>query len=115
VTHLALLSYRITIRKSLIVFPKAVDCKVTTEAEGPNRLIVRVSALGNGPHLFSIRTDNLEFAETDKRTVNLTQGKTDKLVWHAQIKSRDTPWVAVIIPDNEIDHGKEISGEISRQ
>ena len=89
---------------------KAVDFKVTTEAEGPNHLIVRVSALGNGEHVFSIRADNLEFTEADKRTVNLIQDKASDAVWHAQIKSRDTPWVAIVFPDNQIDRRKEVSG-----
>lgn len=91
-------------------YNKAVDFKVTTKAEGPNHLVVRVSALGNGQHLFSIRADNLEFVEADKRIVDLTRGKAGEAVWHAKIKSRETPWVAVVIPDNEIDRRKEISG-----
>ena len=93
---------------------KAVDFKVTTEADGPDRLVVRVSASGNGEHLFSIRADNLEFNEADRKTINLSPGKAGDAVWHARIKSPDTPWVAVVILDKEIDRRKEISGTNTR-
>jgi hypothetical protein len=97
-------SYRMDLR-----YNKAIDFKVTTEAEDHDHLTVRVSASGNGEHQFSIRAENLEFAEADKRTVDLSRGDGEA-VWHARIKSGDTPWVAVVIPDNEIDRRKEISG-----
>ena len=96
-------------------YNKAVDFKVSTEAEGPDRLVVRVGALGSGQHMFSMRADNLEFAEADKQTIDLFPGKTGEVVWHAKITSKDTPWVAIVIPDNKIDSRKEASGTASHE
>jgi Glycosyl hydrolase family 9/Cellulase N-terminal ig-like domain len=89
---------------------KALDFNVTTATDRSDGLVLRVSAHGVGQHSFSIRADNLEFAETDSKTINLVQDKPGEVVWHAHITSRDTPWVAVVIPDDAIDRRKEITG-----
>jgi Glycosyl hydrolase family 9 len=89
---------------------KALDFNVTTATDRPDSLVLRVSARGVGQHSFSIRAENLEFAETVSKTINLVQDKPGEVAWHAHVMSRDTPWVAVVIPDDAIDRRKEITG-----
>ena len=92
---------------------KTLDFKVSAETEGTDGLVVRVTGRGEGKHLFSIRADNLEIAGTDKRAVNLDPGRTGEVVWRARIVSHNTPWIAVIIPDDAIDRRREVSGTSS--
>ena len=94
---------------------KALDFTVATEKTGSDELVLRVSAQGAGPHVFSIRADNLEFKEAAQKTVNLIPGKDNELEWHAHFSSPETPWVAVVIPDNALGNRREITGTASPQ
>lgn len=94
---------------------KAVDFKVTTERQGTNEVVVRVSANGTGHHAFSIRADNLALTEPERQTANLTAGKAGDLEWHARISSPDTPWVAVVIPDDTLANRREVTGTVTAQ
>ncbi|HZD48661.1 MAG TPA: carboxypeptidase-like regulatory domain-containing protein [Silvibacterium sp.] len=98
-------TYRVELRHD-----KALDFEVATEAEGTDGLVLRLSARGEGKHLFSIRADNLEIGGPDEIAVNLDPGRNGDAVWHARIVSRNTPWIAVIIPDGAIDRRREVSG-----
>jgi hypothetical protein len=75
---------------------------------------VRVSAEGSGPHVFSIRSDNLAVREQAALKVNLTAGKVQQVVWHAHVLSADTPWVAVVIPDDVLAKRREVTGAETR-
>jgi hypothetical protein len=68
-----------------------------------------LKARGNGPHKFSIRVDNLTLPGSAKE-INLKPGATGSLEWRGRITSADTPWVAVIVPDNDMSLRKEIRG-----
>jgi hypothetical protein len=70
-------------------------------------VIVRVTAHGSGEHQFTIRTDNLNMPETSR---NLDLRGSAAIEWHGHIKDRDSPWVAVIVPDGTLDDKQEISG-----
>jgi hypothetical protein len=37
-------------------------------------------------------------------------GKADEITWHAHIVSPETPWVAVVIVDNDLANRREITG-----
>jgi hypothetical protein len=87
-----------------------LDFKVSYQDLGQNEILVRVSAEGSGHHKFSIRSDNLNVKEQATLNVDLTAGKVQQAVWHAHVLSADTPWVAVVIPDDALAQRREITG-----
>lgn len=89
---------------------KAVDFAIATESDTSDSIVLRVTARGVGSHTFSIRADNLEVTEAPQQTVHLTSEKASDTVWHANIRSAETPWVAVVIADNEIGNRREVTG-----
>jgi hypothetical protein len=80
--------------------------KLTT---GKGKVMIKIKAWGKGNHHFSIRADNLEINNTQKE-LNLKPGQTGELEWRVSINSQDTPWFAVVIPDDDISQRKEIMG-----
>ncbi len=86
-----------------------LDFKVSFQDLGQNEILVRVSAEGAGPHVFSIRSDNLAVREQAALQIDLTAGKVQQAVWHAHVLSADTPWVAVVIPDDALAERREVT------
>ena len=89
---------------------KAIDFTITSQADGTGGLILRVSAQGVDQHAFSIRADNLELKEPTRQTLDLKPGVPGEAIWHARITSPETPWVAVVIPDDKLGDRKEATG-----
>ena len=87
-----------------------LDFKVSSEDAGHNEIVLQVSAEGAGPHVFSIRSDNLVLKEQGTQQIDLISGKVQHAVWHARVLSADTPWVAVIIPDGILTERREVTG-----
>src|SRR6201996_3614598 len=104
-TALSAGTYDIDLRRD-----KAVDYTVTTETAASGDLVLRVTARGTGQHTFSIRADNLETREAPQQSALLTSEKDSSVAWHAHVLSRDTPWVAVVIADNELVNRLELTG-----
>jgi hypothetical protein len=86
------------------------DFKVTLQNPGHNEIVLRVSAEGAGNHTFTIRSDNLILHEPGTQRVDLISGNAREAVWHAQVVSSETPWVAVVIPDGDINERREVTG-----
>jgi hypothetical protein len=103
-------TYNVELRRA-----KAVEFKVETEIEGSDEVVLRISAHGAGRHIFSIRADNLAFKEATQKTVDLSSGKIGEAIWHATIGSRETPWVAVVIPDDALGSRREVTGTARSQ
>lgn len=81
--------------------------KVTANGD----ITIKLTVKGNGSHHFNIRTDNLSLSATAKE-FKLKNGTPLTMEWHGHITSADTPWVAVVVPDNDISQRKEIRGAI---
>ena len=64
--------------------------------------------------MFSIRSDNLAVREQVAQEVDLKADKVQQTVWHAHVLSADTPWVAVVIPDDALAERREITGVVTR-
>ncbi len=86
-----------------------LDFKVSFQDIGQNEILVRVTAEGAGPHVFSIRSDNLAVREQATLKVDLTAGKVQQAAWHAHVLSANTPWVAVVIPDDVLAERRELT------
>jgi hypothetical protein len=91
---------------------RVLDFKVTSQNLGNNELVLRVSAEGAGYHTFTIRSDNLTLKEPGRQQINLTTASTHEVVWHAQVVSPKTPWVAVVIPDGTLSERREVTDVI---
>jgi hypothetical protein len=89
---------------------RVLDFKVTSQDLGNHEVLVRVSTEGAGRHKFSLRSDNLAVKETGKREIHLTSGGIQETVWHAHVVSPKTPWVAVVIPDDNLSKRREVTG-----
>ena len=103
-------SYNIELRRD-----KVFDFKVTTEARSSGDVAIRVSARGAGRHLFSLRSDNLVVQDEEHQTVELKPEHSREVIWHAHIASAETPWVAVVIPDDRLSDRMEVTGTTTLQ
>ena len=88
---------------------RVLDFLVNWEKSGTGEVTMKVSARGIGSHRFSIRTENLTLSETEKQ-LTLQAGEEGILTWRATIGSQDTPWVAVVVPDDDLSQRKELMG-----
>lgn len=87
-----------------------LDFQVSFQDLGRGEILMRVSAQGAGTHVFSIRSDNLILRDPGVLKMDLTSGKVQQAVWHAHVLAADTPWVALIIPDNAFAERREVTG-----
>lgn len=101
-------SYQVELRRD-----RAFNFKITSETSNANQVTLRISAQGAGSHVFTIRTDNLELNEPGKKAVDLGAGNVGEIVWHAHVLSPDTPWVAVIVPDDALNARREVTGVVA--
>lgn len=92
----------------------ALIFEVSKTGSAKGDIIIRLRAQGKGNHRFSIRTDNLTLQGTLKEMV-LKSGAPGYIEWKAKIISPDTPWVAVILPDDDLSRKKELRGAIWEQ
>jgi len=83
--------------------------EVSKTASANGEVVINVTAKGNGKHVFNIRTDNLSLTSNQKE-MSLKQGGAQSFEWRGRITSDDTPWVAVVVPDGEINERKEVRG-----
>jgi len=86
-----------------------LDYKVTKETAGAGEVKIAVSARGSGSHWFSIRTENLAINGGEKE-LSLRSGVAGTVEWRARVSSPDTPWVAVVVPDDDLSQRKEVMG-----
>jgi hypothetical protein len=87
----------------------ALDFEISKVGPGDGAVRIRVSARGNGRHRFTIRADNLALSEAQKE-LNLKEASMGTLEWSGRIISPDSPWVAVVIADENPAVRKELVG-----
>jgi hypothetical protein len=89
---------------------RVLDFQVKSQTLGRNEIVLRVSAQGAGRHTFNLRTDNLVLTEPARQEIVLTAEGSRVAIWHAHVVSPNTPWVAVIIPDDKLGARRELTG-----
>jgi len=87
----------------------ALSVEISSSTTKKGEIIIKVNARGAGNHHFSIRTDNLTLVSTPKEIL-LKAGQTGSVEWRARITSADIPWVALVIPDDDLQQRKELTG-----
>ncbi len=88
---------------------RALDFQVSKDTSGTGEVTIKVSARGNGPHRFVLRAENLTLGTLEKQ-LTLRSGTAGTMEWRARISSPDTPWVAVVVPDDDLSQRREVIG-----
>ncbi|HVW95206.1 MAG TPA: glycoside hydrolase family 9 protein [Mucilaginibacter sp.] len=86
-----------------------LDYTISAQTSPDGKVIIRLNAKGTGTHQLTIRTDNLTLTNPVK-TIRPGKNTPVSVEWQARITSANTPWVAVVIPDGNINDRKEVRG-----
>jgi hypothetical protein len=86
-----------------------LDFQVSHEKIGSGEIAIKVSARGKGNHTFNLRVENLKLSPITQE-MRLQPGSMGNLTWHGSIDSPDRPWVAVVVPDDDLAQRKEVMG-----
>jgi hypothetical protein len=90
---------------------RALDFEISKLPSEDGQVRIKLTARGNGVHRFSLRTDNLSLADAQK-DLNLKPGRVGTLDFSGHIISSDTPWVVVVIADENPTTRKELMGAV---
>lgn len=85
------------------------DWTVSAETAEDGEVAIRLTVTGEGMRTFTMRTSNLDVDDSE-RTVTLEPGRTVNLRWTGTLENPDAPWVAVVIPDGDVDERQEVVG-----
>jgi Glycosyl hydrolase family 9/Cellulase N-terminal ig-like domain len=88
-----------------------LDFAVSRKSSADGEVLIDVDARGTGAHRFVVRFDNLKVNGAQKE-ITLQPGVSGRLEWHAQVDSPNIPWVAVIVPDDDLARRKEVRGAV---
>jgi hypothetical protein len=89
----------------------AVEFEVSGIMSDSGEAVIKLTARGSGTRRFAIRADNLALSDPAKELF-LGSGGEGVLEWRGRIVSRDTPWVAVVYPDDDLSRRKEVMGAV---
>jgi hypothetical protein len=92
-------------------FDPTLDFVVVSTTGKDGRVMIELTVGGKGAHEFTIRTDNLTLKESRKEMI-VQVGKKQKLVWQGQVENLNSPWFAVVVPDNNLAQRKESHGAV---
>jgi len=94
---------------------RVLNFTVTSQDNTHQEITLRVAAEGAGRHVFRILTHNLALKESTERGLDLTSGVAREAVWHARVSTPSSPWVAVVIPDDDLSGRRELTGNVTRR
>ena len=97
-------TYRLNLRPG-----ESWDFEVASETLAAGDVAIRVRARGSGVHRLQLRAENLTFGGDEKEVVLKGEGAAT-LEWRGRITERETPWVAVVVPDGDLSQLQEIMG-----
>jgi hypothetical protein len=92
-------------------FDPALDFTVIGTTGKDGQVTIEITVGGKGKHNFSIRTDNLAIDDSRKEIV-IQSGRKQKLVWQGKVVNVNSPWFAVVVPDNDLTKRKETNGVV---
>jgi len=109
-TTLSAGSYQLDLRRD-----KAVDFSVSSKSLASNGILLQVSAEGMGAHTFTARVNNLELIGPNTKPVDLGEHHKSEITWHARVIDPASPWVAVVLPDGQLNQHQELMGIAARK
>jgi hypothetical protein len=104
-TALSAGSYHLDLRKE-----KAVEFSVSSKDLPSNEVLLQIAAEGTGVHTFTARVNNLVLIGLGTQQVDLKPSSHAKLTWRARVVDPASPWVAVLLPDNQLNQHQELTG-----
>lgn len=84
-----------------------IDMRVASETSTAGVVTIRATLSGSGSHTIALRADNLA-ADAPSRSLTLKPGAPQTVEWQAKPSAPDAPWVAVVIPDNDLAQRQEL-------
>jgi hypothetical protein len=101
--------YRLDLRPG-----KTVDFELSRITSPGGSVTVALTAHGSGRHNFAVRTENIAMANPVQE-LNLTNGKAGRLEWKGEVMLKDSPWIAVVVPDGDLSQRREIMGPVREE
>jgi hypothetical protein len=92
-------------------FDPTLDFFLESATSDDGQVMIKLIVGGKGKHNFSVRTENLSINDGAK-DITLKANRKQKTVWTGKIENINSPWFAVVIPDNDLTRRKEINGVI---
>ncbi|MGB8480861.1 MAG: glycoside hydrolase family 9 protein [Acidobacteriaceae bacterium] len=89
---------------------KAIDFSVSSKGLTSNKVLLQVAAEGMGTHTFTARVNNLDLIGPDTKPVDLGEHHKSEITWHARVIDPTSPWVAVVLPDGQLNQHQELTG-----
>jgi hypothetical protein len=90
---------------------EVLDFEIVQNTSDKGEVSIELTAHGSGRHNFAIRSDNISF-NLQEQEVNLKPGITATLKWRGRIFTKETPWIAVVVPDGDLSLRKEVMGSV---
>ncbi|HLE56653.1 MAG TPA: hypothetical protein VJB15_06170, partial [Rhodothermia bacterium] len=84
-----------------------LDFSLTSATTANGEVTITVRASGSGAHKFSIRAENLTIDRPEESVV-LRAGRPGVIRWKARIQAANAPWLAVVIPDDDVARRREV-------
>lgn len=89
-----------------------LDLQVSSQTSSNGVVTLTVAVEGAGRHSLSVRADNLTVKEPERELI-LKPGNPQTVTFQGKVVAPNSPWVAVVIPDNEFRLRKEATGAIA--
>jgi len=89
-----------------------LDVRVSSQTGSNGAVNLTVTVEGAGRHSLSVRTDNLNLKEPE-RQLDLKPGSPQTVTFQGKVVTAESPWVAVVIPDNEFGQRREATGAVA--
>jgi hypothetical protein len=86
-----------------------LDLRLAGQTTADGRVSLKVTLGGSGRHSLAVRTDNLALSRPE-RQFDLQPGAAQTVVFEGTLADRNAPWVAVLVPDNDLTQRKEATG-----
>ncbi len=86
--------------------PIVLEVKQVGQDREGNRIGLQATVAGEGGHDIQLRCFNGQ-ADRERVRVELAKGKPETLQWEVTIDETQSPWVAVIVPDNRLEWKRE--------
>jgi hypothetical protein len=90
------------------------DCafSLAAETEADGKVAIRLSARGRGHHRFSLRVENLVVGDSSLE-LDLDANQTKAATWDGTVANAKAPWVAVVIPDDNLAQRREVTSTVN--
>ena len=94
-------------RDYYIDFRKSFDFSLSAKTTDDGGIIITVTATGEGIRKFELRACNLT-VENPVREMELSKNASNSFSWNCRIIDSNKPWIAVVMPNADMNAMKEV-------